>query len=117
MTVVRFPLLVLLFATAGCGRPVPKNDPAVTDPEQIFQTQCARCHARAGQPGGPQYGGSMGPPLSKIGAATGMSAAFLAEYIRDPKSKKSVSGVMPAFGGVLTDEQINALAEWLSQKK
>ncbi|HUR53473.1 MAG TPA: c-type cytochrome [Gemmataceae bacterium] len=108
---------VLILVAAGCGRPVPKNDPSVTDPEQLFQIQCARCHARTGEPGGPQYGGSMGPPLAKIGSASGMSAEYIAEYIRDPKKKKSVSGVMPAFGGVLTDEQIRAVAEWLSKKK
>jgi mono/diheme cytochrome c family protein len=114
---VRLLLLLALVASAGCGRPIPKNDPSVTDPEQLFQIQCARCHARSGEPGGPNYGGSTGPPLAKIGAGTGMTAEFLAEYIRNPKSKKSVSGVMPAFGDVLTDEQIKSLAEWLAKKK
>lgn len=113
----RIPLLLALVLSAGCGRPIPKNDPSVTDPEKIFEVQCARCHARAGEPGGPNYGGSTGPPLAKIGSATGMSAEFLAEYIKNPKSKKTVSGVMPAFGDVLTDEQIQAVAEWLSKKK
>ena len=116
--IVRLSLFaVLILSAVGCGRPIPKNDPSVTDPEQIFQIQCARCHARSGEPGGPPYGGSMGPPLAKIGSATGMTAEYIAEYIRDPKSKKSVSGVMPAFGEVLTDEQIQSLAAWLATKK
>jgi cytochrome c553 len=117
MTARPFLTAVLILAVAGCGRPVPKNDPSVTDPEQLFQIQCARCHARTGEPGGPEYGGSMGPPLAKIGAASGMSAEYIAEYIRDPKKKKSVSGVMPAFGEVLTDEQIRSIAAWLAAKK
>jgi len=59
----------------------------------------------------------MGPPLAKIGSASGMTAEYIAEYVRNPKAKKNVSGVMPAFGDVLTDEQIKAVAEWLSKKK
>lgn len=110
-----FPLVFLL--AAGCSPSVPKVDPGVTDPEELFQIQCARCHARAGEPGGPNYGGSTGPPLAKIGSATGMTAEYLAEYIRDPSTKRQVSGVMPAFGGKLTDEQIKALAAWLANKK
>ena len=115
---IRFPLFAILVLTAaGCGRPVPKTDPSVTDPDELYQTHCARCHARRGEPGGPEYGGSIGPPLGKIGSATGMTAEYLAEYIADSKQKRKVSGMMPAFGGKLTDEQIKALAGWLAAKK
>ena len=113
----RLPLFVVLILAAGCGPSGPKVDPNMTDPEALFEAQCARCHARAGQTGGPKYGGSIGPPLAKIGSATGMSAEYLAEYIRDPKTKRQVSGVMPAFGDKLTAEQIQALATWLAAKK
>ena len=53
-------------------------------------------HARPGPPtGGPTRGGSKGPDLAHIGSATGMTADWLAAYIKDPKSQR-VRDVMTA---------------------
>ena len=96
----------------GCG----KSEPVATGPQAVFDQHCAKCHALAGEPGGPGIGGSKGPDLAKIGVAPTHTADWLADYIRDPKSKKPDSK-MPAFGGTLTDEQIRSLAEHLAAKK
>ncbi len=102
-----------LAALVGCG----KSDPGGSGPQVTFNTHCAKCHAQAGQPGGPGIGGSRGPKLDKIGAEPGRNAEWIAEFIRDPKSKRGDAKMMPAFKGTIPDEQIVELANWLAAKK
>jgi mono/diheme cytochrome c family protein len=87
------------------------------DPEALYQYHCAKCHARAGEPGGPTMGGSKGPDLTHIGSATGMNVEWFTDYIRNPKSRRPDARLMPAFGDKMTDEQIRSLAAWLAAKK
>ena len=108
-----FLLAVLVCVVSGCG----PDKPVAAGPEGLYDQHCARCHARAGEPGGPQRGGSKGPDLAHIGSATGMNAEWLAAYIRDPKSKRADAKMMPAFGDKMSEEQIQSLAEWLAAKK
>lgn len=93
----------------GCGT----SAPVEAGPKGTYDRHCAKCHARAGEPGGPGVGGSKGP---KIGAITNRPAGWIADYIRDPKSQKPDSK-MPAFGGTLTDDEVRELAAWLAAKK
>jgi cytochrome c551 len=96
----------------GCG----KSEPVASGPQGIYDQNCARCHARAGQPGGPSRGGSTGPSLEKIGQEH--NAEWLADFIRDPRSKRpDAHKIMPVFGGKLSEEQIKELAAWLAAKK
>ena len=99
---------------AGCSEPV---GPTGTDPEALYLFHCAKCHARAGEPGGPTVGGSKGPDLAHIGSASGMTVEWLTEYISNPQSKRPKVRIMPAFGEQLSQEQIRSLAEWLAAKK
>lgn len=104
------------YALLGCGGP--KTDPGETSPAVLYDQHCAKCHARAGQPGGPNLGGSRGPDISKIGKER--DAAWLADYIRNPLSvKPGAQGarLMPAFEGTLTDAQIRSLADHLAAQK
>ncbi|MBA4063697.1 MAG: hypothetical protein C0501_08290 [Isosphaera sp.] len=110
----RFAILAALIAAAGCG---PTPPPAGAGPEALYRHHCARCHARAGEPGGPGLGGSKGPDLSRVGAAPGMTADWLADYIRDPKSRRPDARLMPAFGDEMSADEIRSLAEWLAAKK
>jgi mono/diheme cytochrome c family protein len=109
---------VLLFAVftlllAGCGG----ANPPAPGPQGLYEVHCAKCHARAGEPGGPGIGGSRGPNLSKIGAARGRDAAYFARFIRDPRAVDPEAKLMPAFADTLTDEEIRSLAEFLAAKK
>ncbi|MBA4191386.1 MAG: hypothetical protein C0467_25685 [Planctomycetaceae bacterium] len=109
----------LLFAVpvgilAGCGEPAA---PIAPGPEGLYQHYCAKCHARAGEPGGPIIGGSKGPDLTHIGSATGMTVDWLTDYISNPKSRRPDARLMPAFNDKMTPEQIRSLAEWLAAKK
>jgi len=105
--------IILLPSQFGCG----PGKSTTTDPEGLYQENCARCHARAGEPGGPTMGGSVGPDLSHIGSAKGMTAEWLTSYIRDPKSVRPDAKVMPAFEDKLSEEQIHRLAEYLAARK
>lgn len=110
------PLVALAVSScllAGCGSSVPTAEGT----EGLYLKHCARCHARAGEPGGPARGGSKGPDLKHIGSASGMTVEWLTEYIRDPKSKRPDAKLMPAFGGEMSDAEIRSLAEWLAAKK
>jgi mono/diheme cytochrome c family protein len=107
-----FVLIVAFCALVGCGG---KSAPAATGPKATFDNNCASCHARAGEPGGPGIGGSRGPDLSKIGKEH--DAKWLAAYISDPNSVRPDAKLMPAFKDKLTEAQIRELAEWLAARK
>jgi mono/diheme cytochrome c family protein len=96
-----------------CG----SSKPTTIEPQALYDFHCARCHARAGEPGGPSLGGSVGPDLSRVGSNRGMTADWLAAYIRNPKSMRPDARVMPAFEGEMTEEQIRLLAGFLMKKK
>lgn len=103
-------LLVAFVALSGCG----DNKPVASGPKGTYDVHCARCHAQAGQPGGPGIGGSKGPPLTDVPNRPGRTKEWLADYIRDPKSVKPDAQMMPAFKGTLSEEQIQELAAWLA---
>lgn len=106
-------LAILPFAFLGCG----PSKPASSEPQALYDFHCARCHARAGEPGGPSLGGSVGPDLSHVGSNRGMTADWLAAYIRNPKSMRPDAKVMPAFEEKMTEAEIRTMAEWLANKK
>jgi mono/diheme cytochrome c family protein len=102
----------LLGVVVGCDSRKPPEGPA-----GLFEVHCAKCHAQAGEPGGPGVGSSRGPDLSKITDRPGRNADYLARFIRDPKSVDPDAKLMPGFAGTLTDAEIKSLAEWLAKKK
>jgi cytochrome c oxidase subunit 2 len=88
--------------------------------KKIFKQQCLRCHAIG------KNGGSIGPNLAAYGERTTIAGILeynkknLKNWILDaPKYKADI--VMPSFskesGAKLTDQQANALAEYLMQQK
>jgi mono/diheme cytochrome c family protein len=99
----------------GCGKPG-ADAPPISDPTVLFDTHCAKCHAQAGERGGPKLGSSMGPNLTHIGSEPSRNAEQIASYIRDPKNQRS-NARMPKFEGVMKDEEIRTLAEFLASRK
>lgn len=111
--IVGYALFAGIVAVSGCG----KNEPVATGPKGIFDAKCAKCHAQAGEPGGPPgVGSSKGPSLAKIGSEPNHTAEYIAAFIRNPQSVKQ-NAKMPAFGNSLSDAEIQELAEWLAKKK
>jgi mono/diheme cytochrome c family protein len=99
----------------GCGKST-QHPPG--SPQALFDEHCARCHAQAGQPGGPPgVGSSKGPNLSKITTRPGRDAEYIAKFIRDPKSVNPDARLMPAFQGEISEEDIRKLAEYVAAQK
>ncbi len=74
----------------------------------------------SGAPGMPPGGGGgprgRAPNLSKVGADPDHTVEWLVGYIREPKSVKENSR-MPAMQGKMSDEEIQAVAEYLASLK
>ena len=74
----------------------------------IFGRYCASCHMIDGE------GGASAPDLTDVGSRR--DAKWLREWIHDPMMV-DFAATMPAFGGVLTDEQLTAIANYLAARK
>ncbi len=119
------PLLLLVVAfiviAAGCGgnktnnnAPAPANNTGTNAPapanntttaaaaEATYKAQCVGCHAA-------DMSGGVGPNLQKVGGK--LTAEQISTQIHNG------GGGMPAYNGTLTEDQINALTDWLASKK
>jgi mono/diheme cytochrome c family protein len=90
------------------GEPAPPTDTeaaeeAAADGEQIFATNCASCHALAAA----NASGSVGPNLDQSQAD------------QEAIEQKVINGGggMPAFGGRLTDAEIQAVAQYVADNR
>jgi cytochrome c551 len=108
--------ITLVLSMAGCGgsnnntapvsptTPAASSQPAGTvnaEAESIYSANCIVCHAA-------DLSGKSGPNLQHVGS--NMSADELRNKIANG------GGGMPAFKSSLTEEQINALTQWLVTK-
>lgn len=73
---------------------------AATDPEAIYASSCAACH-------GQDLSGVAGPSLTNVGSS--LSADEIKNVIMNGQ------GTMP--GGLVSNEEADVLAEWLSEMK
>lgn len=76
------------------------EEQATTDPEKIYEQNCLSCH-------GSDLSGQVGPSLQKVGSK--LSKDDIANIIKNGK------GSMPPQQ--LGNEQVSAIATWLSEKK
>lgn len=79
------------------------GDASAGDPKALFTSNCASCHTFTAA----DAKGMVGPNLDQ----TSLTADRIAQQIR------SGGGGMPPFEGQLTDEQIQALAEFIFENK
>jgi cytochrome c553 len=117
LPVVSVLLFGLMVAAAGCGKKSGDSAGGAGtgggatgggDAVALFTANCGKCH-RMGQ-----TGGGRAPDLSKAGVAH--DASWIADHIKDPKSHNPQSK-MPAFGGKLSDGDIQSLASHLASLK
>ena len=86
--------------------------PQLSDEQRLaaitFSTSCAGCHKISGE------GGESGPDLSEVGARR--DAASIKRIIREPTSEYPDT-LMPSFAERLSEQQINALVQYLANRR
>jgi ubiquinol-cytochrome c reductase cytochrome b subunit len=86
--------------------------PPLSDEQRVaaitFSTSCAGCHKISGE------GGESGPDLSNVGARR--DAAAIKRIIREPTSEYPDT-LMPSFAERLSEQQINALTQYLANRR
>jgi mono/diheme cytochrome c family protein len=109
-------LVVCLFVVLGCekkpeqqaqAQPEKETPPVAMTGEQLYQKNCAKCHAS---------GKSGTPDLAKVGADPAHTPEWIAEHVRNPQTHKPDSK-MPSFEGKLKPEEIKSVADYLATKK
>lgn len=93
--------LVMSLAACGGGDDEGGDTAQAGDAEKIYSQKCSSCH------GGDLKGG-MGPDLTAVGASK--SKDEIAAIIKD-----GTNGGMP--GGLIEGEDLDKVADWLSNKK
>ena len=88
--------------TGTTTTPAPGGTVAAADAEALYRSKCVACHAA-------DLHGGVGPNLQDVGAR--MSPDDIAAKIA------AGGGGMTAFKGILTDDEIRSLTDWLATKK
>lgn len=87
--------------------PAPELDASTRVAVSAFNRECLTCHRLEG------LGGREGPDLSGVGAR--LSAEDIERRVINPFDVQA-DAAMPGFDGVLTRDQIRALARWLASQ-
>jgi mono/diheme cytochrome c family protein len=90
------------------GEAPPAIDPQIAHVDVLVNRHCLGCHRIDG------VGGKEGPDLSAVGGK--YDATSIARRINNPLDVKP-DAEMPAFGGKLTPQEMQAIAAWLAARK
>ena len=110
-------LLVSLLAAATLYAQTAPERAALHSGKDLYEAGCVACHGPAGQ-GLPQSTIGFEPPdsfpdFTRCDQTTSESDETWAVMIREGGPARGFSSIMPAFGGVLTRQQIAALVTYL----
>jgi quinohemoprotein ethanol dehydrogenase len=87
---------------ANPGKSQGTKAPSIADGQQVFAANCSVCHGATG------HGGNGGPDLTSIPSAKQMAVVV--------KQVENGGGGMPAFRGQLTQQQIEDVSTYVTQK-
>lgn len=106
---------------AGPKKPLGKVDLAAAGKGVFTSKGCNACHTVTGEKGiGPTLKGIFGSEREFVdGSKTTADENYLRESLMDPQLKvvKGFAPVMPTFRGVLSDEDVNALVQYIKSLK
>lgn len=102
--------VVAYVAKLRAETPPPPLDARARLANDVFGTRCVSCHKIDGD------GGSEGPDLTHAAKKAGRTEAWFKAWVADPSALDATAD-MPAFGGKLSDSELDAIAAWLAAKK
>jgi mono/diheme cytochrome c family protein len=110
-----------IFGTSRITSPNPNNPQAVALGQQVYAARCASCHGAKleGQPNWQQdlpTGGRPAPPHDETGHTwhhNDQSLFTTVKYGGQATAPQGYKSNMPAFGGILSDEEIYAVLAYI----
>ena len=87
------------------------------DAKQAYEKNCQACHGPGGKGDGPAAKALKPPPSDFATALKGKSDADVAKVIKEGGKAVGKAASMPAYGGKLNDDQIQALAQYVKGLK
>jgi mono/diheme cytochrome c family protein len=103
-------LLLVIGVGVACDRGAATGTAGSTDGAQLYQAMCASCHGPKGK-----------PPASMIAqlnvrdlTSAELRARITPELVEKQIRTGSPNKLMPSFQGAITDEQIKAIAAFVS---
>ena len=105
MLVVRFLLAAALGVTA-CGDPTHGS----VDGKELFSTICANCHGPSGKPTPQMVARYNSRDLTSDEFRKRATPILIENQIHNGSKNK----IMPAYDGLLSDEQMRAIAAWVA---
>lgn len=112
-----FVYLVLLFGSPGIHAQDLPQRLGLQNGKQLYQAACVACHGANGEGASRALAGfeppETFPHFNKCDETTPESTRNWKAVIRDGGPARGFSEIMPAFGDVLTDKQINQLVVYL----
>jgi mono/diheme cytochrome c family protein len=82
------------------------NAEQISEGELLYQASCSSCHGVAGEGDGPAAGGLEPKPKNLTETTRSLSDAYLYWRIADGGLMEPFNSVMPAWRGILNEEQI-----------
>jgi len=81
--------------------------------KQLYEQTCAMCHGPEGKGDGPNAQVLQPKPANLTVALKGKDSAYLTKLLKEGGASVGKSPLMPAYKGVLKDEQIRALIKYV----
>jgi mono/diheme cytochrome c family protein len=83
------------------------------DAKAVYTAKCASCHGATGKGDGPAGKFLKPPPADFATVLKGVADADIAKIIKEGGKAVGKSATMPAFGSILTAEDINGIVEYV----
>jgi mono/diheme cytochrome c family protein len=81
--------------------------------KQLYEATCAACHGASGKGDGPAGQALQPKPADFATALKGKNEAYLTKVVTEGGPSVGKSPMMPAYQGILSDEQIQSLIQYV----